>query len=154
MAEVAVQIAKEFKNIDVCLPRLEKLVRAICKRFKLSKATISIAIVDDAQICKVNKQFLNRDSTTDCLSFDLSDDDTNAPKSFELVVNAEMAVKEANSRNHSSEAELALYITHGLLHNLGFDDSSKDRLRKMHDTEDEILKQQGYGLVYSAVSKK
>jgi probable rRNA maturation factor len=154
MAEVAVQIAKDFKNIDVCLPRLEKLVRAICKRFKLSKATISIAIVDDAQIRKVNKQFLNRDSTTDCLSFDLSDDDTNAPKSFELVVNAEMAVKEANSRNHSSEAELALYITHGLLHNLGFDDSSKDRLRKMHDTEDEILKQQGYGLVYSAVSKK
>ena len=150
MAEVAVQIAKEFKNIDVCLPRLEKLVRAICKRFKLSKATISIAIVDDAQIRKVNKQFLNRDSTTDCLSFDLSDDDTNAPKSFELVVNAEMAVKEANSRNHSSEAELALYITHGLLHNLGFDDSSKDRLRKMHDTEDEILKQQGYGLVYSS----
>jgi len=154
MAEVAVQIAKEFKNVDVCLPSLEKLVRAICNRFKLSKATISIAIVDDAQIRKVNKQFLNRDSTTDCLSFDLSDDDTNAPKSFELVVNAEMAVKEANSRNHSSEAELALYITHGLLHNLGFDDSSKDRLRKMHDTEDEILKQQGYGLVYSAVSKK
>ncbi len=154
MAEVAVQIAKEFKNIDVCLPRLEKLVRAICNRFKLSKATISIAIVDDAQIRKVNKQFLNRDSTTDCLSFDLSDDNTNAPKSFELVVNAEMAVKEANSRDHSSEAELALYITHGLLHNLGFDDSSKDRLRKMHDTEDEILKQQGYGLVYSAVSKK
>lgn len=150
MAEVAVQIAKDFKNIDVCLPRLEKLARAICKRFKLSKATISIAIVDDTQIRKVNKQFLNRDSTTDCLSFDLSDDGTNAPKSFELVVNAEMAVKEANSRNHSSEAELALYITHGLLHNLGFDDSSKDRLRKMHDTEDEILKQQGYGLVYSS----
>ncbi len=149
MAEVAVQIAKEFKNVDVCLPRLEKLVRAICNRFKLSKATISIAIVDDAQIRKINKQFLNRDSTTDCLSFDLSDDDTNAPKSFELVVNAEMAVKEANSRDHSSEAELALYITHGLLHNLGFDDSSKDRLRKMRDTEDEILKQQGYGLVYN-----
>jgi len=150
MVEVAVQIAKEFKNIDVCLPRLEKLVRAICNRFKLSKATISIAIVDDAQIRKINKQFLNRNYTTDCLSFDLSDDDTNAPKSFELVVNAEMAVKEANSRDHSSEAELALYITHGLLHNLGFDDSSKDRLRKMRDTEDEILKQQGYGLVYSS----
>ncbi len=99
---------------------------------------------------EINKQFLNRNCTTDCLSFDLSDDDTNAPKSFELVVNAEMAVKEAKSRDHSSEAELALYITHGLLHNLGFDDSSKDRLRKMRDTEDEILKQQGYGLVYSS----
>ncbi len=126
--DIVVQIAKKFDSIDICLPRLKKLVKAICDRFKLSEATISIAIVDDAQIRKVNKQFLNRDSTTDCLSFDLSDDDTNAPKSFELVVNAEMAVKEAKSRDHSSEAELALYITHGLLHNLGFDDSQQGRL--------------------------
>ena len=146
---IVVEIAKEFKNIDVCLTRLKKLVKAICNRFKLSKATISIAIVDDARIRKVNKLFLNLDSTTDCLSFDLSDDNTEALKSFELVVNAEMAVKEAKLRAHSSEAELALYITHGLLHNLGFDDSRQDHLKKMRETEDEILQQQGYGLVYS-----
>ncbi|MHC4571184.1 MAG: rRNA maturation RNase YbeY [Planctomycetota bacterium] len=146
---IVVQIAKEFKNIDVCLSRLKKLVKAICNRFKLSKATISIAIVDDAQICKVNKRFLNSDSTTDCLSFDLSDDDTDTTKSFELVVNAEMAVKEAKLRAHSSEAELALYITHSLLHNFGFDDSRQDSLQKMHETENEILQQQGYGKVYS-----
>ena len=146
---IVVEIAKEFKNIDVCLTRLKKLVKAVCHRFKLSKATVSIAIVDDARIRKVNKQFLNLDSTTDCLSFDLSDDNTEAPKSFELVVNAEMAIKEAKLRAHSSEAELALYITHGLLHNLGFDDSRQDHIKKMHETEDEILQQQGYGLVYS-----
>jgi len=146
---IVVEITKEFKNIDVCLTRLKKLVKAVCNRFKLSKATISIAIVDDAQIRKVNKQFLNLDSTTDCLSFDLSDDNTEALKSFELVVNAEMAIKEAKLRAHSSEAELALYITHSLLHNFGFDDSRQDSLQKMHETEDEILQQQGYGLVYS-----
>jgi probable rRNA maturation factor len=146
---IVVEITKEFKNIDVCSSKVKKLVKAICNRFKLSKATISIAIVDDAQIRKVNKQFLNLDSTTDCLSFDLSDDNTEAPKSFELVVNAEMAVKEARLRAHSSEAELALYITHGLLHNFGFDDSRQEHLKKMHETEDEILQQQGYGLVYS-----
>jgi len=147
---IVVQIAKDFKNINVCLPRLKKLVKAVCNRFRLSKATISVAIVDDAQIRKLNKQFLNRNCSSDCLSFDLSDDDAHAPKSFELVVNAEMAVKEANLRAHSSEAELALYITHGLLHNLGFDDSRQEQVQKMHDTEDEILRQQGYGLVYSS----
>ena len=146
---IVVQIAKDFKNIDICLPRLKKLVKAICNRFTLSKATIGIAIVDDAQIRRVNKQFLNRNSTTDCLGFDLSDDDMNSAKSFELVVNAEMAIKEASLRGHSSEAELALYITHGLLHNLGFDDSQQGQAQKMHDTEDEILQQQGYGLVYN-----
>jgi len=145
--DIVVQIAKNFKDIDVNMPRLKKLVKAVCTRFKLSKATVGIAIVDDAEIRKVNKQFLNCSSTTDCLSFNLSDND--AQKSFELVVNAEKAVKEANLRAHSSEAELALYVTHGLLHNLGFDDSTQGQAKKMHDAEDEILQQLGYGSVYN-----
>ena len=60
-----------------------------------------------------------------------------------------MAVRQANQRGHSSEAELALYITHGLLHNLGFDDSTKKQARKMHETEDKILQEFGYGIVYN-----
>jgi probable rRNA maturation factor len=147
--DIIVQITKNFKNIDIRLPKLKKLVKTICNRFKLSKATISIAIVDDTQIRKVNKQFLNKDSPTDCLSFNLSENDTNSVKSFELVVNAEMAVRQATLRGHSSEAELALYITHGLLHNFGFDDSTQSQAEKMHNIEDEILQQLGYGPVYN-----
>jgi len=154
---IVVQIIKDFKDIDIFLPNLKKLVKAICNRFGLLKATISIAIVDDAQIRRVNKQFLNHDCPTDCLSFNLSDDEPIANreskienrKSFELVVNGEKAVAEATLRGHLAEAELALYITHSLLHNLGFDDSTRDKAKKMHHTEDEILQQQGYGLVYS-----
>ena len=148
--EIVVQITKNFDSIDACLSKVKKLVEAICNRFKLFKTTVSIAIVDDAQIRKLNSQFLNHKSTTDCLSFDLSDDKgPQSPKLFELIVNGEMAVREANLRGHSSEAELALYITHGLLHNFGFDDSIPSQARKMHDTEDEILQQFGYGLVYN-----
>jgi probable rRNA maturation factor len=148
--EIVVQITKNFDSIKVCLLKVEKLVEAVCNRFKLSKATVSIAIVGDAQIRKLNSRFLNHKSTTDCLSFDLSDDKgQQSPKLFELIVNGEMAVRQANLRGHSSEAELALYITHGLLHNFGFDDSTESQARKMHDMEDEILQQLGYGLVYN-----
>jgi len=153
--DIVVQIAKDFKGINVCLPKLKKLVKTICNRFtrhqiRDTRYEISIAIVGDAKIRKVNSQFLNRKSTCDCLSFDLSDDEgQRSSKLFELVVNGEMAVKEANSRGHSSEAELALYITHGLLHNLGFDDSTQSQAQKMHDTEDEILQQIGYGSIYN-----
>jgi len=122
--------------------------------------SISIAIVGDGEMQKLNKQFLNRNRTTDCLSFDLSDDadksaifDFRTPigsrKFFELVVNAEMALREANRRGHSGEAELALYIIHGLLHNLGFDDSRHTKTREMHRTEDEILQELGFGSVYN-----
>lgn len=146
---VATQIAENFKGADIDLPKIKNLVNAVCNRFGISKATVSIAIVGDNEIRKANRKFLNRDSATDCLSFDLSDDDT-AEKSFELLVNAQKAIGEAKRRGHSSQAELALYITHGLLHNLGFDDSKPAEAQKMHDTENEILMQNDFGLVYNS----
>jgi probable rRNA maturation factor len=155
--DIIVQIAKNFRGIEVSPSKLRKLVKAICTRFALSKATVSIAIVDDAEIRRLNKRFLNRNRPTDCLSFDLSDDGSTADrkskiknqKSFELVVNGEKALREAHLRGHSAEAELALYITHSLLHNLGFDDSTQPLARKIHQAEDEILQQQGFGSVYN-----
>ena len=97
---------------------------------------------------ELNREFLNSKASTDCLSFDLSEDKKGL-KIFDMVVNGEMAVRQANLRGHSSEAELALYITHCLLHNLGFDDATKSQARKMHETEDEILQEFGYGAVYN-----
>ena len=152
--DIIVQITEDFKDTDACLPKLKKLVKDICNRFTKNQARktryeISVAIVNDTKIRKLNSQFLNRTATTDCLSFNLSEDGEKT-KILELVVNGEMAVKQANLRGHSSEAELALYVTHGLLHNFGFDDSTQSQAKKMHDTEDEILQQLGYGLVYNS----
>lgn len=157
--DIVIQIARSFENVDFSPSKLEEVAKVVCNRFAPSRAfqagyEISIAIVGDAEIRKLNTQFLNHKNTTDCLSFDLSDHEDSRfenrePMIFELVVNGEMAVRQASSRGHSSEAELALYITHGLLHNLGFDDSTPEQARTMHETEDEILQQMGYGFVYN-----
>jgi probable rRNA maturation factor len=166
---IVVQIARYFDGLGFHAARLRKLVKAVCSRFKLSRATVSIAIVNDAEIRRLNKRFLNRSTTTDCLSFNLSDEKNafsgrkararrekhilKSPRSagrlLEVVVNGETAAKQANIRGHSGEAELALYVVHGLLHNLGFDDSTQPEAKRMHDTEDEILQELGYGLVYN-----
>ncbi len=154
--DTVVQIAKNFKDVDVSLSRLEELVKTICDRFNPPRrinpcqntaTVVSIAIVGDAEIRKMNKRFLNRNRSTDVISFDLSDEKDK--KLFELVVNGEMAVRQAKQRGHSCEAELALYVTHGLLHNLGFDDTTQKRAKKMHEAEDKILQELGYGLVYN-----
>ncbi|MCP4608113.1 MAG: rRNA maturation RNase YbeY [Planctomycetes bacterium] len=152
--KIVIQITNNFDGIDAPPSKIKKLVRAVCNRFKLSEATVSIAIVDDVEIKILNSRFLNRKANTDCLSFDLSDTRASqSPKLFELIVNGEMAVRQADLRGHASQAELALYITHGLLHNLGFDDSTDSKARKMHDMEDNILQQLGYGFVYNKKMK-
>ena len=140
-------------------------MKGICQRFDITHASVSIAVVNDAEIRKLNSRFLGRNDTTDCLSFDLSDDQNpplppkaskskqtrrNGSRLFELVVNGQKAIKEAKSRGHAAEAELALYVTHGMLHNLGFNDSTQTSAEHMHQTEDIILKQFGYGAVYDS----
>jgi len=151
--DIVIALTNNFKGIDLSMLKMKKLAKAVCNRFARDESQdtryeISIAIVDDNEIRELSRQFLNSKAATDCLSFDLSDDEKGG-KIFDLVVNGEMALRQAHLREHSSEAELALYITHGLLHNLGFDDSTKSRARKMHDTEDEILQELGYGIVYN-----
>ncbi len=167
--DISVQISKHFDGPDVNTARLKKLVKSVCSRFRLAKATVSVAIVNDADIKRLNKQFLNRDAATDCLSFDLTDEQArlskhgsgkqqkknvpgrgrSAAKIFELIINGERAAKEAKLRGHCGESELALYVVHGLLHNLGFDDTTEAKAQEMHETEDEILQELGYGLVYN-----
>jgi probable rRNA maturation factor len=147
---ITIQVSKNFKGIDFNQTRIEKLIKVICTRFGLTSAIISVSIVDDVQMKQLNKRFLNRNCVTDCLSFDLSDaNETDSCKQYDLAVNGQAAISHAASRGHSAEAELALYITHSLLHNFGFDDSTPEQAKKMHDTEDEILQCFGYGLVYN-----
>jgi probable rRNA maturation factor len=158
---IILHTTNRYKNARVPLPKLRKLAGIVCDRFGGDKTPdrryeISIVVVDDTQIQELNSRFLNRNATTDCLSFDLSDDDDEesqagnpASRTLEIIVNGEMADTQSRLRGHSSEAELALYITHGLLHNFGFDDATTDQARIMHNTEDEILKQLGFGSVYN-----
>ena len=143
-----VQISCDDSDLDVDFDKLKKLTRRICHNFSVRNATVSIAVLDDAAIKKVNAEFLGKTTRTDVISFDLSDEGC-SEKTFELVINADQARRQAKQRNHSPEAELALYITHGLLHNLGYSDENAEQARKMHETEDRILQQEGFGVIYN-----
>mgnify|MGYP006302715737 CR=1 FL=1 len=144
---VNVEITDSFAEVNLPAEQIEYLVHAIAAHYGLEKAVISIAIVDNAEIQHINKRYLGRNRITDVISWDLSEDH-DPQRIFEIVVNGQKAVSEAQSRGHSPRAELALYITHGILHNLGFDDLTPEQAVKMHTAENHILEQTGYGQVY------
>jgi probable rRNA maturation factor len=149
-----IQVTKHYKGIRIGQAKLVELIDGICRRFGVRKATISVGIVGDDEITRLNRQFLNHKGTTDCLSFDLSDPSAKGSGPvFDLIVNGEMARRQATRRGHSARAELALYITHTLLHQLGFDDLDEKSAARMHLAEDEILQYLGYGTVYNTSTR-
>jgi len=153
--KICVQVTADCDDAEVDQSPLMEIVQAVCSRFDLADATVDIMIVDDTGFRRLNKQYLDKDAVSDCLSFDLSDDfQAGSHRTFELVLNVQQAAREADLRGHSINAELALYLVHGLLHNLGFDDIIESDARTMHEMEDTILQELGYGLVYNASVKR
>jgi len=146
-AKWTIQIDAQTEPPKADTARLHAVVEAVLRRFRVRQATVIITLVGDEQMRLVHYQFLKKRSTTDVMSFDLTDE-YESMRTFEVVVNADMAARQGRKRKHSAEAELALYITHGLLHQLGFDDLDGESARRMHQTEDAILKTLGYGAVY------
>ena len=143
-----IQISRIADSPAVDLDRLGALVQAVLKEFGADRAHVDVAIVDDAVIAEVHAQYLDDASTTDVISFDLSDDAPEGPRVFEIIVNESQAVRQSARRRLPLESELALYVTHGLLHQFGFDDHEEEPAAAMHRREDELLEQNGYGATY------
>ncbi|NQV31583.1 MAG: rRNA maturation RNase YbeY [Phycisphaeraceae bacterium] len=144
---IEVEIHQAFEGIDLDQGAIETLIETICHGYQVADAMVSVAVIDDVETCRLNAQYLNHEGSTDCFSFDLTDE-TDTRRHFEVIVNGEKALEQARLRGHSDQAELALYVTHGMLHNLGHDDLVENQANKMHAEEDRILDSLGYGIIY------
>ena len=85
----------------------------------------SCLLADDAELQRLNRQFLVRDYPTDVLSFP-----SPGPDGFlgEIAISIDRAGEQARERGHSLEDEVGILLLHGALHLLGMD-HEKDRGR-------------------------
>lgn len=141
-----IAIARVSGHAPVPDERLVGAIQATLRRHQASQAQISVALVDDPHISRLNEAHLNRQGPTDVLAYDLRDrNGDDSPRSAgdgidgEIVVSVDAAAREAEARGHGIDLELALYVVHGTLHLLGYDDRSADEAARMHALEDEIL---------------
>jgi probable rRNA maturation factor len=81
---------------------------------------IHVTITDDSTIQKLNKSHLNRDYTTDVLSFNYGEDISGSGGIFgEIIVNRDQAQRQASEYGNDVEHEIAELVEHGILHLLG-----------------------------------
>src|SRR5262245_31934394 len=117
--------------------RLRDGVRTVLAGERIREADVSIAVVDDRTIHRLNRRFLNHDQPTDVLTFCLNDDGT--PLDGEIVVSAETAEGAAFDVGWTLADELLLYVIHGALHLTGYDDSTTSARRRMRSLEGRYL---------------
>jgi probable rRNA maturation factor len=140
MSKISVASPQEHVLID--RGRMREVARAVLEGEGISDYEISLAFVDNATIHRLNKRYLDHDEPTDVLSFPLSE--PNARRlTGELVLGAEVARDQAAARGHEVQAELALYVIHGLLHLCGHDDTTGRAVAAMRARERHYLRQLG-----------
>ena len=117
--------------------RLKRAAEAILRDAGIASAALSIAVVDNPTIHQLNRQFLDHDEPTDVLSFVLQHE--HGHLEGEVIVSAETAVGSAARYGWTPEDELSLYVIHGTLHLVGYDDHTDDQRAAMRSGERRYL---------------
>ncbi len=134
---IQVEVANEQSNHACDADLLLEAVRAVLRGESVDQANVSVAIVDDATMHDLNRKYLQHDYATDVLSFLLSAVDE--PLEGEVIVSADTAAAEAIQYAWSTMDELLLYVIHGTLHLVGYDDATELERANMRSKEREYL---------------
>jgi probable rRNA maturation factor len=137
-SEIEVEISNTQSHLRLEPGGLDRLVRRVLAAQGHSRASISIAVVDNSTIHTINQAHLGHDWPTDVITFPLADPDEPV-LTGELVISAEMACTSARELGVEPGDELALYVVHGLLHLCGFDDHDDSARSRMRQREAELL---------------
>jgi probable rRNA maturation factor len=109
----------------------------VASRAGVETLVVGVAIVDDETIQQVNRQRLEHDWPTDVISFLLDRDRTLVEG--EVIASATTARRVSSSVGWSASDELLLYVVHGLLHIVGYDDISVEQQLEMRGLEQACL---------------
>lgn len=121
--------------------RLATAVRCVLEGEGARRASISVAVVDGKEMCRLNRQYLQHDHSTDVLSFCL--EQTSDYLDGEIIASADMAAEAAERYGWSAADEILLYVIHGALHLMGHDDTTVVAAQVMRTLESKYLQQMG-----------
>ncbi len=119
--------------------KIAELARFVARKEGVRLGEIDVAVVGKKKIRSLNRQYLGRDNETDVISFDLSDTESGVVDG-QIVVCGDLARRRAKRMKISIRRELLLYVVHGLLHIMDYDDTTAAAAEKMHARQERLLR--------------
>jgi len=116
---------------------VSKIVQLIANHHNVSFELIEIAVVDEQEIVRLNKEFLGRKYITDTISFRYDDEDSDEKIEGTIYVCAQRVAEQAVELGQTKKDEFLRIVIHGLLHVIGYNDESeegKEHMRTLEDT--------------------
>src|SRR5947209_6044634 len=110
------------------------------------QAELSIVLVDEPAMEQLHVQWMDEPGPTDVLSFPMDElrpgveGEESAPGLLgDVVLCPQVAARQALTARHSTQDELLLLTTHGILHLLGYDHAEPEEEREMFGLQRKLL---------------
>jgi probable rRNA maturation factor len=132
-ASVAVSNRQRRRKVDTHV--LARIARDALDLVHDCDSHLTIVLVNDATIAKLNAQYHAASGPTDVLSFDYGEGQG------ELIISVECAIRQASRFRTTPARELVLYVVHGILHLHGYDDQTPNGRRRMRRAERRLMSQ-------------
>lgn len=133
------EIKNEYKEI------IKNAIDKVGEIYNLEKNTeVSVTLVKDEEIKRLNNKYRGVDKVTDVLSFPL-EFQMEFPINMlgDIVINLNKIKSQAEEFGHSEERELSYLTVHSMLHLLGYDHIEEDDRKEMRHEEKIVMKKLG-----------
>ena len=147
-----IQIENNQTIIKIQRRKIRSTVLKLLKIMDCANKELSISFVDDNTIKQLNNHYLQRDHSTNVLSFSLQEGEygnINPNILGDIVISAETAQRDAITSDLSLSEEIDFLIIHGLLHLLGF---NHENTTKAQTTKMQIKERELFGILNSGKS--
>lgn len=142
------------QSLEVDTEELRGLAELVLSEEGYPESTeVAILLVSEEEMAGYNKQFLDRDGPTDVLAFPVEtllpgvvpDLDPHGPPLIagDVIIAPTYVARQAEENGVTPSDEMALMVTHGMLHLLGYDHESDGEAELMEQRERELLAKVG-----------
>lgn len=103
---------------------------------------ISVSLVDNKEIRKLNRDYRGIDSSTDVLSFPLNENFNHKmpiPILGDIIISVEKALEQSQEYKHSLYREIGYLTAHSMFHLMGYDHIEEDDKKIMREKEKNIM---------------
>ena len=132
-----------IRNLQTKIPirrlRIKDVIRLVLRHFHITDAEISLVFVAPSRMKAFNTEYLKHDYVTDVLTFDYTGNGGSL-LSGEIVICPSVALNNAKGFGTSVHKEIELYVVHGILHLMGYDDHRPTDIARMRKKEREIMR--------------
>ncbi len=137
-----VLVRNRLRRAGVSPARIRRLAQRVLAAVGEPGAELSIELVGDRRMRRLNRRYRNLDAPTDVLAFPIREGGgPPSPLLGDVVISLHRAVCQASARGHSLEQEVSSLLVHGVLHLCGYDHARTQReARRMWRKEQAVLR--------------